>query len=411
MVNEFSFAYKNYQSLKENTVAGSADTIHGESRYVFNNKKVENKKPIEVEWTRDTLLIETQRKQGLLIAENTTTQDDDGIFALDTVATTADQTFTEVTELSHSYQVSTDKLILRTDGVINFTLLGFQIGSAFTIFAPDNNAGDYNVDSIDPSQISLTRISSGAIGNSNDGVRSTKYQYTIDYAYIPYTNRTIQGFDSVPFNLNAGDKYSNLRYSVARNIRNYWNSYLATCNMFWKDVTIKNTWYKNNGECTTSIGGVIVKEKDDILPSNQIVTPFLYTDVVFKHVDFLDFVNLQNAIRTQRGFIRFIDNNRKVVKLYPTEVEYSLLEQKLSIKGEEKFEPTTMLIVTDPNYILINNETRVDSIIYEIKDEKLFVFDSTRQLLYNGVYWHEVSVNGAFADTQNKLKEWMDLIV
>jgi hypothetical protein len=410
MVNEFSFAYKNYQSLKENTVAGSADTIHGESRYVFNNKKVENKKPIEVEWTRDTLLIETQRKQGLLIAENTTTQDDDGIFALDTVATTADQTFTEVTELSHSYQVSTDKLILRTDGVINFTLLGFQIGSAFTIFAPDNNAGDYNVDSIDPSQISLTRISSGAIGNSNDGVRSTKYQYTIDDAYIPYTNRTIQGFDSVPFNLNAGDKYSNLRYSVARNIRNYWNSYLATCNMFWKDVTIKNTWYKNNGECTTSIGGVIVKEKDDILPSNPIVTPFLYTDVVFKHVDFLDFVNLQNAIRTQRGFIRFIDNNRKVVKLYPTEVEYSLLEQKLSIKGEEKFEPTTMLIVTDPNYILINNETRVDSIIYEIKDEKLFVFDSTRQLLYNGVYWYEVSINGAFADSKNKLEEWMRLI-
>lgn len=409
-VNEFSFAYKNYQSLKENTVAGSADTIHGESRYVFNNKKVENKKPIEVEWTRDTLLIETQRKQGLLIAENTTTQDDDGIFALDTVATTNDQTFTEVTELSHSYQASTDKLILRTDGVINFTLLGFQTWSIFTIFAPDNNAGDYNVDSIDPSQISLTRISSGAIGNSNDGVRSTKYQYTIDNAYIPYTNRTIQGFDSVPFNLNAGDKYSNLRYSVARNIRNYWNSYLATCNMFWKDVTIKNTWYKNNGECTTSIGGVIVKEKDDILPSNPIVTPFLYTDVVFKHVDFLDFVNLQNAIRTQRGFIRFIDNNRKVVKLYPTEVEYSLLEQKLSIKGEEKFEPTTMLIVTDPNYILINNETRVDSIIYEIKDEKLFVFDSTRQLLYNGVYWYEVSINGAFADSKNKLEEWMKLV-
>lgn len=410
MVNEFSFAYKNYQSLKENTVAGSADTIHGESRYVFNNKKVENKKPIEVEWTRDTLLIETQRKQGLLIAENTTTQDDDGIFALDTVSTTADQTFTEVTELSHSYQASTDKLILRTDGAINFTLLGFQIGSIFTIFAPDNNAGDYNVDSIDPSQISLTRISSGAIGSSNDGVRSTKYQYTIDDAYIPYTNRTIQGFDSVPFNLNAGDKYSNLRYSIGWNIKNYWSSYLATCNMFWKDVTIKNTWYKNNGECTTSIGGVIVKEKDDILPSNPIVTPFLYTDVVFKHVDFIDFVNLQNAIRTQRGFIRFIDNNRKVVKLYPTEIEYSLLEEKLSIKGEEKFEPTTMLIVTDPNYILINNETRVDSIIYEIKDEKLFVFDSTRQLLYNGVYWYEVSVNGAFANNKAKLEEWMKLI-
>ena len=409
MVNEFSFVYKNYQSLKENTVAGSADTIHGESRYVLNNKKVENKKNVEVQWTRDTLLIETQRKQSLLIAENTTTQDDDNIFALDTIATTADQSFIEVTELSHNFQVTDNKLVLRTDGVINFTLLGIQTGNAFKIFAPDNNAGDYTVFQIDTSQITLTRVSSGAIGTSNDGIRSTKYQYTIDDAFIPYTNRTNQGIDSI-FNLNAGDKYSNLRYSVARNIKNYWNSYLATCNIFWKTVTIKNTWYKNNGECTTSIGGVILKEKDDILPSNPIVTPFMYSDIVFKGVDFIDFINLQNAIRTQRGFIRFIDNNRKVVKVYPMDVEYSLLEKKLTIKGEEKYEPIFMTLVTDPNYILINNETRINSIKYEIKDEKLFVYDATRQLLYNCVYWFNVSVNGAIPDTKNKLDEWMKLM-
>ena len=173
---------------------------------------------------------------------------------------------------------------MRTDGVINFTLLGIQTGNAFKIFAPDNNAGDYTVFQIETSQITLTRVSSGAIGTSNDGIRSTKYQYTIDDTFIPYTNRTIQGFDNKPFNLNAGDKYSNLRYSVARNIKNFWNSYLATCNLYWKNVTIKNTWYKNNGECTTSIGGVILKEKDDILPSNPIVTPFMYSNVTFKGI-------------------------------------------------------------------------------------------------------------------------------
>ena len=69
-----------------------------------------------------------------------------------------------------------------------------------------------------------------------------------------------------------------------------------------------------------------------------------------------------------------------------------------------------MTLVTDPNYILINNETRIDSIKYEIKDEKLFVSDSTRQLLYNGVYWFNVSVNGAIPDTKNKLDEWMKLM-
>ena len=407
MVNEFTFAYKNYQSLKENTVAGSSDTIHGESRYVLNNKKVENKKVVEVEWTRDTRIIETQRKQALLISEDTTTQDDDTIFTIDCIETDSDKSFIETTQLFHKYQG--DKLTLRTDGGINFTLLGIQENSPFKIFAPDNNSGDYNVFKVDPNQITLTRVSSGAIGTSNDGIRSTKYQYTIDDAFIPYTNRTNQGIDSI-FNLNAGDKYSNLRYSVARNIKNFWNSYLATCNIFWKTVTIKNTWYKNNGECTTSIGGVILKEKDDILPSNPIVTPFMYSDVTFKGIDFVDFINLQNAIRTQRGFIRFIDNNRRVVKLYPTEVEYSLLEKQLDIKGEEKFEPIFMTLVTDPNYILINNETRIDSIKYEIKNEKLYVYDATRQLLYNGVYWFNVSVNGAIPNTKNKLDEWMKLM-
>ena len=136
----------------------------------------------------------------------------------------------------------------------------------------------------------------------------------------------------------------------------------------------------------------------------------MYSNVTFKGIDFVDFINLQNAIRTQRGFIRFIDNNRRVVKLYPTEVEYSLLEKQLDIKGEEKFEPIFMTLVTDPNYILINNETRIDSIKYEIKDEKVFVYDATRQLLYNGVYWFNVSINGAIPDTKNKLDEWMKLM-
>ena len=195
-----------------------------------------------------------------------------------------------------------------------------EVETALLDFTQSNVAQQYDIKAI--------YANSTYLGN---GIRSTKYQYTIDDAFIPYTNRTNQGIDSI-FNLNAGDKYSNLRYSVARNIKNFWNSYLATCNLYWKDTTIKNTWYKNNGECTTSIGGVILKEKDDILPSNPIVTPFMYSNVTFKGIDFVDFINLQNAIRTQRGFIRFIDNNRRVVKLYPTEVEYSLLEKAISHK-------------------------------------------------------------------------------
>jgi hypothetical protein len=61
----------------------------------------------------------------------------------------------------------------------------------------------------------------------------------------------------------------------------------------------------------------------------------LYNNIVFKDVDFVDFIQLQNNIRSQRGFIRTIDNNEKVIKIYPVDMEYSLLEKELKIKREE----------------------------------------------------------------------------
>jgi hypothetical protein len=408
-VNEFYYNYKNYQSLKENTVAGTADTIHGESRFVFNNKLVENKKVIDIQWTRDALLIENQRKQALLIAENTTTQDDDGLFILDCINTIGDQSFKEVTEFSHTYNSSLNKLELRTDGVVNFILLGITVGTNFQILAPDNNAGNYTVFSIEPNLIKLTRTSSGAIGSNNDGIRSTQYIYTIDDAFIPFTNRTNQGFDSI-FNLNAGEKYSNLRYSVARNIKNYYSSYLATVNLFWKSTTIKNNWYKNNGECTTTYNGVTVKEKDDLLPSNPILSPFIYTNMTFANVYFVDFVALQDAMRTQRGYITATDNNEKYIRVYPTDMTYSLSDKELTIKAEEKYEPQSMLIATNHAFTTINNETRINGGFWSIRNEKLYMYDQTRQLLYKGVYWYEVSINGAFADTKEKLIEWLKLL-
>jgi hypothetical protein len=52
----------------------------------------------------------------------------------------------------------------------------------------------------------------------------------------------------------------------------------------------------------------------------------LYNNIVFKDVDFVDFIQLQNNIRSQRG-LRTIDNNEKVIKIYPVDMEYSLLEK------------------------------------------------------------------------------------
>ncbi|HRA72174.1 MAG TPA: hypothetical protein PLB11_05070, partial [Flavobacterium sp.] len=378
--------------------------------YVFHNKKVENKKVVDVEWTRDVLLIEELRKIGLKIEENTSTQDDDDIFILDCVATTIDQTFTESLEVKHTYNADTNKLSLRNDNSFNFVTLGIYAGSAFEILAPDNNTAIYTVYTSTPNELILTRVTAGTNSSINDGVRTTKIKYTIDDAVIPFTNRTIEGFDTEPINLNAGTKCSNLRYTVGWNIRNFWWSYLSTVNLYWETVSIKNNWYKNNGECTTVYDGITVKEKSDITPDNPIVTPMMYNKMVFSNVEFLDYVTLQNNLRTLRGFIRAIDNNDKVIKVYPTELMYSMLDRELVVKGEEKYEPITMTISTADALITINSETITDSVITEIIGEKFYIYDLNRQLLYNGVYWNEVAINGALASSKTELQEWANLL-
>ena len=408
-VNEFNYSYKNYQSLKEKEELNSADTIHGESRWVLFNKMVENKKEVSIEWTRDAFLIEATRRKALEINEETASQEDNSLFIIDTINTTAEQKFTEVTSINHTYNATTNKLTLQSDGSVNFIVLGIEVGSVFTVNPSHLNAGNYTVFSIANNTVELTRASAGAISIAGDGIKLTNYTYTLNSSTIPYTNYTNQGFSAIN-NLNAADKYGNLRYSVRRNIDNYYQSYLATCNLYWKNKPIINTWYKNNGDCSTTYLGKTLVEKSDLTPINPIVTPFMYNDVVFANVEFEDFITLQNSIRSQRGYIRTIDNNNQVVKLYPVTMKYENLSKELTIKGEEKHEPITMAIVKDKGVIIINDETQTHKIIYELKDEKVYIYDSNRQRLYNGCFWNLVSVNGATASSIDELDNWLSLL-
>jgi hypothetical protein len=408
-VNEFGYKYTKYQSLKENEEANSADTVHGESRYVFFNKKVENKKEVSIEWTRDAFLIEANRRKSIEISEDTASQDDDALFIIDTINTVNDITFDESTNLQHSYNTTIEKLALRSDGTVNFIVLGIFVGSNFIIKAPDQNAGTYTVFSVANNEIVLTKVTGGVLSTINDGARITAYSYTINKTQIPFTNYTSQGFSAIT-GLNAGDNYSNLRYTVRRNVQNYWQSYLATCNIYWKEKAIKNTWYKNNGDCTTTYNGLTLIEKSDIVPQNPILTPFVYDQVVFANVELSDFKDLQDKIRSQRGFIRTIDNNGRVIKLYPIRMKYAINSKELEIKGEEKFESEYLKITTANDWITINDETTVYKLEYKFEEEKVYLYDRNKQLLYNGCYWNNVSINGAFANNQNQLIEWLNLL-
>jgi hypothetical protein len=54
----------------------------------------------------------------------------------------------------------------------------------------------------------------------------------------------------------------------------------------------------------------------------------MYNDIVFANVDFEDFITLQSRIRSERGFIRSIDNNNQVIKV-SIDMEYSLAKKSM----------------------------------------------------------------------------------
>jgi hypothetical protein len=407
-VNEFYYKYNKFQSLKENEEPNSADTIHGESKLVFFNKNVENKKEVEIQWIRDAFLIEATRRKAIEITQETASQDDDDLFCIDTINTTFNNTFTETSNLQHSFDNTTSKLTIKNDGTVNFISLGISVNSIFIIQPIDINSGTYSVFSVENNTLILTKLS-GINSSLGNGIRQTKYTYELSQLFVPFTNYTNQGFSETE-NLNAAENYSNRRYSIARNVYNYYQSYLATCNLYWKNNPLKNTWYKNNGKYTAKFNGIKLKENADLIPLNPILSPVMYNEIVFANVDFADYITLQNNIRSSRGFIRTIDNNNQVVKVYPIDMEYQLLEKELRIKAEEKYEPTRMTINKTQYFIEINNETKVDSLLYDFDFEKLYIYDKNRFRLYNGVYWNEVTVNGATANSIVQLKEWLDLL-
>jgi len=337
-INEFNYGYKNFQSLKENEEPNSADVIHGESKWVLQNKMVENKKEISIEWTRDSFLIETNRRKALEISIDTSSQNDDTLFIIDTLNTISDVSYSESSDLFHSYNSTNGVLTLINYENFNFLSLGIINGSTFSIISPTiHNIGTYTVILCTNKTLELSLTSgSTPIGYTDSFL--TYFNYTIYRDTIPYTNYTNSGFTNIS-NLIASDKYSNLRYSVRRNIENYWKKYIATCNLYHKSQGLSSTWYKNNKDFTATYNGLTLKEGDDIITESTTpnLTPFIYNDVIFANVEFSDYMALQDSLRTTRGYIKTYDNNGLEIKLYPMSMKYENLSKELTIKAEEKY--------------------------------------------------------------------------
>jgi hypothetical protein len=82
----------------------------------------------------------------------------------------------------------------------------------------------------------------------------------------------------------------------------------------------------------------------------------MYNDIVFANVDFEDFITLQSRIRSERGFIRSIDNNNQVIKV-SIDMEYSLAKKRMD--KPKKSMPINMTISTQNEFILVSNKNKI----------------------------------------------------
>jgi len=405
---DFKLNFSKYQSLKEATEPNSESTIHGESTLTTNDTNSEGHFENKIQWNRDAILLDVQQRLSTAVSKDTATQDDETLFAIDTIATENDQQFTESTTLQHTYLGFL--LSLRSNGEVNFNVLGIKVDTEFTIEYPDSNAGTYNVTLVANTELQLQRTSGGSISSANDGIRLTRYTYEIKQETIPLTNRTNEGFTAVA-NLINPDKYSNLRYSVQRLIRKYWDRFLATCNLSHADEELTNTYYKNNGKCETEYAGLRVIEKENFIPLDPILTRFMYEGVVFANVDMSDVKTLYDNVRMRRGFIRTIDHNKRVLKLYPMKMSYENKSRQLTISGQEKFQKAYLTIVKESGIITVNDETKLRKLNYRIEnDYNIALYDLENFKLYNSIPWNKVSVNNYVAETLTELKSLLDLL-
>lgn len=377
-VNTLSFKFKNYETDRdeENTL----DSVHTEAQFSINNTKVQNEKLIEIEDVYDPFSIEAQRRQA--IKETTALDGDDKTHVIDVVPISPLTRGGFTARITHQV-TNTNQLKLLNDGTFKWGILGPVVGSSFNISSEDNE-GFYviaeiedNVLTLDPSPTIPTE----------DG----QFLTTVDYELsgVQFVNRTNEGFDLIE-NLQNPDNYSNLRYTIRRNLVN-WEPYISTCASYI-DQNIKNTEFKNNGNLTTKYeGGLTYTENGPIdlsTISPRILTPRIYdVEVIAEYDDILELLNKYQTKETAGGFVRVQDINGALRKLYPTKIGYTWSTKSLNIIGEERSEPDIVTVTKSNGTIFINevgyDEQTLDEVFYEANGNYIVLFDKNNVNLIN----------------------------
>lgn len=417
-IKGFNIGYQNYQSQKEVQDGNTNSIVHGELESTNDSKRPQDTKEIKIGWIRDSLLISDAQNKAASLSESTATQDDDKIFVLDIIEfplSGSDRTQTKTAPLQHQSN-GEGLLILTNRGNFSWIQLGISSGSIFQILNT-LNIGSYQVLTVEDTKLTLLAPGADTILDIN-----TTFRYKVSNL-VRLKNRTNEGFLAIE-NIPSPDRFSNLLFTVKRNMHNYYSKWLATANLYTKSSPFRNRVYKNNGLAITAVGdesttGVSIVENADFYAFNPLLEPFIHNVTLSMSLE--AFLNLQNAIRDSNGFIKYLDPENIVRKGYVKKATATYdsrgmdnpsdFMMKVEAALEVKYERFYLnLFGTGDGLIIINGEeTGASSFSYVIDGfEKLHIFDGTGKE-YPAVPYDRVQVNNSGQATSTiELMVWLN---
>lgn len=331
-INTFNFKYDSYEKGQNAAQENSREGIHTEAQFSLPNLRVENKKEVSCPWSRDPFEIEKVRRQGLKVSDGTVQEDDESVFIIDVITGDGPISVTESFIFNHVIS-NTSVLEIINDGSFDWSVSGIQANDVVTLSG--ENPGSYLVGTVGNSSLQLTPVSPTP-NPSFSGLTYSTISYNITATnLITARNEDFQLVDGST----EPEGFANMKFSISRNLRRFYGSYLKAACQFYPNGVLVNTLFRYNRDFTTQINSETqsITEGDNIDVSD-LDAAILNTRITNTEVpcQFPRFMELSDNLRTRKGYIEITNNNGEVIKTHPSELSYDLKSKILSIKGEDR---------------------------------------------------------------------------
>jgi hypothetical protein len=323
LINTFKFGYNKFEQDRDED--NTLDSIHTDSEWYLPCDNSINSKELKLPFVRDAYKIESVRRRATE-KDNTSNESDDDIFIVDVIEVAPGTTRTISGTFTNFISSENNTFKILANRNFRWDLLGFKVGDTVIV-------GGVSFLVID---ITSSILTLNWFGISYSGLSFLTITYPI--TDVQYTTRTNEGLTFSQNLLNA-DNYANLRYSIKRNM-SHWFPYLATAGKFIPTKTIKNSYFKSNGEAITKFIGETANttEKEDIAISNissyKILSQNMYMTTLV--IEFEDLLTLIGKIQTQRGYINVQDHKGNIVSGYIVSLDHTWATNECVINLEVK---------------------------------------------------------------------------